>query len=150
MNARIKEGLYPWKPPIGYACQFANKRGEKKKEPDQPDPVTYPITQQGLLDFATGMLSKAQLARRLDELGLCDVRGKKTTSQYVDTLLSTRRLKFYAGIIENPWTGHDVLGKHQRMIDTEVTSILVTSCLGSVCNQPSTTEIMRCTHSAVR
>jgi hypothetical protein len=119
MSARINEGLYPWKPPIGYTCQQANKRGEKKKAADRPDPETFPIIQQGLREFATGLLSKADLARRLDELGLAAIRRKKTYPQYVETLLTTRRLKFYVGLIENPWTKDDVPGQHQPMLTFE-------------------------------
>jgi len=60
------------------------------------------------------------LAELLDQWGLAEKRGgKKTYIQLVDQMLSTRRLKFYAGVLENPWTGMDVLGLHQPMIDEQ-------------------------------
>ena len=31
MSARFNQGIYPYKPPIGYACQYARKKGLKKK-----------------------------------------------------------------------------------------------------------------------
>ena len=94
MSAKINEGIYPWKPPIGYQCLHFRKRDEKKTAPDPPDENTFWIIQKGLQEFSQGIHSKASLARRLDELGLDKVRGKKTYSQFVDTLLTKRRLKF--------------------------------------------------------
>ena len=37
MAARIKQGISPWHPPLGYVSVDAKRRGEKKTEPDPPD-----------------------------------------------------------------------------------------------------------------
>jgi site-specific DNA recombinase len=119
MQARVQQGIYPWKPPIGYRALGAKRRGEKKSQPDPPDERVFPILQRGLKEYARGMFaSQMQLAAALDEWGLREIRGRKTSSQYIDKILS-RYLKFYAGIIVNPWTGEDVPGLHVPMITQE-------------------------------
>jgi DNA invertase Pin-like site-specific DNA recombinase len=116
MQARVQQGIYPWKPPIGYRPLGAKRRGEKKSQPDPPDERAFPIVQRGLKEYARGMFaSQMQLAAALDDWGLQEIRGRKTTSQYIDKILG-RYLKFYAGILFNPWTGEDVPGLHVPMI----------------------------------
>ncbi len=119
MQARVQQGIYPWKPPVGYKPLGAKKRGEKKNQPDPPDERTFPIVQRGLREYARGMFpSQMQLAAALDDWGLRDIRGRRTTSQYVDRILG-RYLKFYSGVLVNPWTGEDVPGLHMPMITYE-------------------------------
>ncbi len=115
MLARINQGIYPWKPPIGYRCLQNKKHGEKKTQPDPPHEEIFPIIQRGLKEFAQGLHSQSELARKLDEWGLKDLTGKKTPPQLVSRLV-TNYLKFYAGIITNPWTEKDVEGLHKPMI----------------------------------
>ena len=116
LSARINQGLYPRKPPLGYLSNFANRKRLKKTEPDRIDPEIFPILQQALNEFSQGLYTRSQLCARLDELGLDLVRGRSTYKQLVDQLLAPNRLKFYAGIIENPWTGKDVPGLHRPLI----------------------------------
>ncbi len=116
MQARVQQGIYPWKPPIGYRTLGAKRRGEKKSEPDPPDERVFPIIQRGLREYARGVFgAQVQLAAALDDWGLREIRGRKTTSQCIDKILG-RYLKFYAGILVNPWTGEDVPGLHVPMI----------------------------------
>ena len=119
MRAKINQGLYPWKPPIGYKCHHFKKQGLKKNAPDSPDVVIFPIIQKGLQEMALGMHSKIELTRRLDELGLAKARGKKTVPQSVDKMLEWQRLRFYAGWIYNPWEKLYVKGLHIPMITDE-------------------------------
>jgi DNA invertase Pin-like site-specific DNA recombinase len=35
MYSRIKQGIYPWKPPIGYRCKHFKKQDLKKTEPTE-------------------------------------------------------------------------------------------------------------------
>ena len=77
MLARINQGIYPWKPPIGYKCVNFKKHGEKKTYADPPDERIFPIIQRGLKEFAQGLHSQSELARKLDEWGLKDITGKK-------------------------------------------------------------------------
>ncbi len=118
MVTKLHQGIYPWKPPPGYLCAHSKKRGEKKTQPDSPNSETFPIIQRGLREYARGMCSQAELSRKLDEWGLASARGKKTTPQLVDRLLG-KNLKFYAGILVNPWNGDEYKGLHRPMITTE-------------------------------
>jgi site-specific DNA recombinase len=118
MSQKINQGLYPWKPPVGYVCNHFKKRGEKKTAPDPPDERIFPIIQKGLKYYAQSLCSQAKLVKLLDEWGLKSLRGKRTTPQLVDRLLN-KYLNFYAGILVNPWTGDEKEGLHQPMITKE-------------------------------
>lgn len=123
MAAKLAQGIFPWKPPMGYLCAHTKKRGEKKREPDRPDAKTFPIIQRGLREFARGLCSQAELSRKLDRWGLSKARGRATTPQLVDRALD-RHLNFYAGILVNPWTREEYRGLHQPMIsDAEMRRI---------------------------
>ncbi len=124
MSSKINEGIWAWKPPIGYECAQNKKHGLKKTTPDEPDKKIFPIIQKGLQEMSLGLHSKARLVRRLDELGLARYRGKPTAPQFVDTLLEENRLKFYAGWLFNPFDKEYRRGLHKPMItDTEVYKI---------------------------
>ncbi|HOG89505.1 MAG TPA: recombinase family protein [Smithella sp.] len=118
MSARLNQGIYPFKPPIGYECQHTRQKGEKKNVPDEPDKVFFPIIQKGLKAFANGNYTQADVARLFDELGLARARGKKTTTQFVSWMF-IHYLKFYAGILVNPWTNEEIKGLHKSMITRE-------------------------------
>ena len=119
MSQKINQGIYPWKPPVGYVCLNFKKKGEKKTLPDPADEKVFPIIQRGLKEYAQGLYgSQAQLAAALDKWGLAKVRGKPTNKSLVDRILG-KYLKFYVGIIDNPWTKKEVKGLHTAMITTE-------------------------------
>lgn len=86
--------------------------------PDPPDKKIFPIIQKALKEYAKGLYSQAQLAQFLDKEGLKEIRGKKTPLQLVDRILGSY-LKFYAGILKNPWTGETIDGLHKPMITKE-------------------------------
>ena len=118
MSMRINQGIYPFKPPIGYECQHTRKMGEKKNVPDEPDKIFFPIIQKGLKAFANGNYTQADMVRLFDKFGLARARGKKTTSQFVSWMF-IHYLKFYAGILINPWTNEEIKGLHKPMITRE-------------------------------
>ncbi|KKQ35290.1 MAG: Site-specific recombinase [Candidatus Nomurabacteria bacterium GW2011_GWB1_37_5] len=119
MLARIKQGIYPWKPPIGYICANHKKNGEKKTEPDKPDEQIFPLIQNVLKDFSKGIFTQTDIANKLNELGLDKIRGQKTDLRFVDRILG-KYLKFYAGIICNSLTNNeDINGLHKPMITKE-------------------------------
>ena len=118
MMSKIRQGIFPWHPPMGYACAHTKKRGEKKTAPDEPDERVFPIIQRALREYAKGLCPMRDLARRLDEWGLAEIRGTKSQKQLVDRLLG-KQLKFYAGILVNPWTGEEHQGLHEPMISQE-------------------------------
>lgn len=116
MLARIRQGIYPWKPPAGYKCSHFKKMGEKKTRPDPPHEQLFPIIQRGLKEYAKGMYSsQTDLKIALDKWGLARIRGRKTNKSFVERILG-KYLKFYAGIIYNPWDNEDVVGLHKPMI----------------------------------
>ncbi len=118
MSEKINKGIFPWQPPLGYKCANTKKQGLKKLDPDPPDEHVFPLIQRALVEFSKGNYSKTELAQQLDSWGLAEKRGgKRTYVQFVDHMVSPKRLKFYAGILENPWTGMDVKGLHVPMID---------------------------------
>src|SRR6201999_4581171 len=43
MRRKIKDGILPWGPPMGYIS--AQARGDKKPIPDKPDPRTFALLQ---------------------------------------------------------------------------------------------------------
>lgn len=118
MAMRINQGIYPFKPPLGYDCQYAARRGEKKNEPDKPNKKIFPIIQKGLKEFSKGIYSQVEMIELFDTLGLSKMRGKKTTPQLASRIFD-KYLKFYAGIIVNPWTKEEIRGLHKPMITKE-------------------------------
>jgi len=118
MISKINQGIFPWKTPLGYKCLHFKKRGEKKTDPDPPDEQIFPLIQKALKEYAKGLYSQAELARILDKWGLKTIRGRKTRLQTIDYIIG-KYLKFYAGIIPNPWTGEEKDGLHKPMISKE-------------------------------
>ena len=119
MIAKLRQGICPWQPPSGYKKLQAKKHGMKKLEADPPDQDIFPILQRGLKTFKTGNCTQTELATLLDEWGLSKFRGKKTNKQFIEFILG-KGLKFYAGIIVNPWVkGEEVRGIHKPMITEE-------------------------------
>ena len=119
MYRRIKEGIYPWQPPVGYKCNNFKKQGLKKTEPDKPHSTIFTIIQTGLREFSNGLHNKVGLLKRLDTLGLAKEREAKTTPQFIDSLLTEKRLKFYAGLLFDPVSGEYVKAQHHKMISLE-------------------------------
>lgn len=115
MSQKINQGIWPWKTPPGYKCGHYKKQGLKKLQPDQPDEATFPIIQRGLQEYARYGHTPTDLAILLDKWGLGIARGKPTDNKFVFRILE-HNLKFYAGIIFNPWTGKEVKGLHKPMI----------------------------------
>lgn len=118
LAARISQGISPFVPPIGYDCQHAKRKGEKKNEPDQPNEQIFPIIQKGLKEFSKGIYSQAEMLNYFDKLGLSKIRGKKTRPQLISRIFD-KYLKYYAGIIVNPWTSEEHKGLHKPMITEE-------------------------------
>jgi DNA invertase Pin-like site-specific DNA recombinase len=118
MSMRYNQGIFPFKPPIGYICQHAKRKGEKKNEPDQPDENIFPIIQKGLKEFSKGIFTQAEMKELFDKLGLSKIRGRKTAPQFVSNIFG-KYLKFYAGIIVNPWTKEEIQALHKPMITKE-------------------------------
>lgn len=114
MRRKIQDGIFPWKPPLGY--KSANRPGAKKTLPDMPDLPAFSIIQTGFLEFAAGNLTKARLLRLLNARGLRSRHGKSLAPQSIDNMLSDA---FYAGVIRDPWSGEELQGGHVPMISRQ-------------------------------
>ena len=126
MSARINAGIWPWGAPLGYRMSPDRLPGEKKRVPDVPDEATFPILQKALQEFALGLHNQASFAARLDALGLAKVRGRKTSLQFANLLLSEERIRFYGGELFNPWTAEYVTAAHTPMLTRAETLYLLT------------------------
>jgi len=118
MMARINQGIYPWKPPIGYKCLQNKKHGEKKTDADPPDENRFPIIQQALKMYSSGTYTQKNILDWLNQTGFVTEMGKKPCPQLVNRILE-KNLKFYAGIIDNKWSGKEIEGLHKPMITKE-------------------------------
>ncbi len=118
MSQKINQGIWPWNPPIGYRPYGAKKKGEKKNNPDPIHEQIFPIIQRALKEYQTGNHSLVELARLMDQWGLDKITGKKTTIQVPDRITSDY-LKFYSGLLYNPFTKEDIQGRHTPMITSE-------------------------------
>jgi DNA invertase Pin-like site-specific DNA recombinase len=96
MIAKINQGITPFKPPIGYECQHARKRGEKKLVADKPIKI-FPIIQKGLKEFSKGIYTQVEMIQLFDKLRLSKIRGKKTSPQLVSKIFKVSEI--YAGIL---------------------------------------------------
>src|SRR5712692_8486075 len=60
MRRKLQEGIFPWKPPLGYKTSTRN--GEKKTEPDELDQPLFGLLQRAWKGFSMGALRR----RRFD------------------------------------------------------------------------------------
>lgn len=120
MIAKLNQGIWPWKPPVGYTCAHNKKQGQKKLTPDEPDEIVFPIIQNALKRYATGSYTQAEILQTLKAQNLAAKSGLIINLQFVHLLL-TKYLKFYAGILTNKITGDgmEFEGKHTPMITRE-------------------------------
>lgn len=114
MAAKIREGIYPWYPPLGYCCARNRMRGLKKLEPDQADPERFQLVQRLLRTcLDQEICGTTELAALGSSWGLTSRNGKKLYPQHVDRILGN---KFYAGILVDPWSGEEYTGRHRPML----------------------------------
>ena len=123
MLAKLHQGYWPWKAPIGYSCAKFRKQGLKKHEADKPNPETFPIIQKALKLYADGTHSQMDILNLFKREKLDKISGNKITYQFVSKVLG-KQLPFYAGLLVNPWpneSGSDALikGLHIPMISVE-------------------------------
>jgi site-specific DNA recombinase len=117
MRRRIQEGIFPWKPPLGYTCGQFKKHGLKKAEPDKCEEPLFTALQQIWKEFATGAYTKAEIRRLMTQRGIVSRRGRPLPPQSIDNLF---RNKYYAGILVDPWSGDEHEGRHIPLVSREV------------------------------
>jgi hypothetical protein len=114
MKRKIQEGLFPWKPPLGY--KTATQPGDKKTKPDVPDQPLFGLLQRSWQQFATGAYTKTEILRLMTSWGVLTRRGMPLSKQSLDDML---RDPFYAGIIRDPWADEDYPGRHIPLVTHE-------------------------------
>lgn len=114
MRRKIQEGLFPWKPPLGY--KTVTQPGEKKTKPDIPDQPLFRLLQRAWQQYATGAYTKVEILRLMTSWGVLTKRGNPLSKQTLDDIF---RDPFYAGVIRNPWTGDEHPGRHIPLVSRE-------------------------------
>ncbi|MCE5311427.1 MAG: recombinase family protein [Acidobacteriales bacterium] len=114
MRRKIQEGIFPWKPPLGY--KSAHVAREKKNRPDEPDESLFGLLQKAWHQFATGVYTKAEMRRLMESWGIVSRKGVPLGDQSIDNLF---RNPYYAGILIDPWSGEEYQGHHVPMVSRD-------------------------------
>jgi len=114
MRRKIQEGIFPWKPPLGYVSSTVN--GKKKTQSDRPSQPLFDLLQKAWRTFTTGAYTKAEIGRLMSAWGIVASKGKSLSPQSLDNLF---RNHYYAGILVDPWSGGEYPGQHIPMVTPE-------------------------------
>ncbi|MGX9355022.1 recombinase family protein [Roseobacteraceae bacterium S113] len=110
MNGRLKQGLYPFRAPIGY---LDNGRGN----PKTICPQTGPLVRQAFELYSTRQYSYAALLDELEQRGLRNVRGGKLTLNGLSKMLTNQ---FYIGLMHIQSSGKTYQGIHEPLISIAI------------------------------
>src|SRR2546428_12386570 len=114
MRRKIQEGIFPWKPPLGY--KSSTKSGEKKTEPNRPDQPLFSLLQKAWKEFATGAYTKQEIRRLMETWGVQTQKAAPLSNQSLDNFF---RNKYYAGILVDPWSSEAYQGQHIPLVSRE-------------------------------
>ncbi len=106
ITGRLKQGLYPFKAPIGY---LDNGGGKLKTF----DPLRAPLVKLAFELYASRRYSLRSLLAELHRKGLTNRSGQRLTMCGLETMLNN---PFYTGIIHIKRTGMAYRGAHERLI----------------------------------
>jgi site-specific DNA recombinase len=112
MQARLREGIWCWSPPIGYK-NSKRLTDRRKTIPDIPDEDRFSLIQRGLKLYKAGNHTITSLTEESNKWGLKTRTNRPMRKQLWETILAD---KFYAGILVNPWTKEEYNGLHKPMI----------------------------------
>lgn len=110
INGRLKQGLYPFKAPLGYLDNGGGK-------PKTSDPIRAPLVQDMFRLYASGRYSLRTLRVEMGQRGLTNARGNRASKRLIETILSNT---FYCGVIHIKTTGATFTGVHEPLITTSV------------------------------
>ncbi|ANK81528.1 MAG: resolvase [Rhizobiales bacterium NRL2] len=110
IEGRLKQGLYPFKAPIGYL----NNGGGK---PKTPDPGRAHHVQDAFRLYATGQYSLMSLLAEMQRRGFQSETGRPIKKHVFETMLSN---PFYCGIVRIKGTGATYQGIHEPLISVEL------------------------------
>lgn len=107
LTGRLKQGLYPFRAPIGYRD---NGKGQAKTI----CPEKGPLIRQAFELYAAGEYSLRSLLVEMTRRGLTNLGGKPLSLHGIETVLGNA---FYCGLIEIRRTGATYQGIHEPLID---------------------------------
>jgi DNA invertase Pin-like site-specific DNA recombinase len=110
LYGRLKQGLYPFRAPLGYLDQGAGR-------PKIPDPATAPLITEMFSLYATGQYSLRTLRTEITRQGLRNLHGQPLSMCGVETILKNT---FYVGVITLQRNGQSFQGIHQPLIHTSL------------------------------
>lgn len=119
MQARIKDGIWCWQPPIGY-FKPVNGKGTNIA----PDPVAGPLVRLGFEEYSKGIYTYKALAEFLADKGLRTKNGKYPSMQLVEKMIHN---PLYCGRME-------VFGESGRGSFTPLISEGLFNCCQSIVN----------------
>jgi len=106
LNGRLKQGLYPFRAPIGY---LDNGKGR----PKTPDPERAPFIREMFDLYVSGLHSLRSLQAEMNLRGLRNLAGKPLSLTGVETILNN---PFYVGLIRIKRSGQTFEGVHEPLI----------------------------------
>jgi site-specific DNA recombinase len=118
LQDRIRSGIYPYKPPVGYINMQNKKNGQKKTQPDPIHPVLFPMIQNALKGFRMRQFTSTDMLKYLKSSNFVEISGLVATPQLIDRILY-QYLDYYAGKLYCVDDDRYVDGKHQPMITVE-------------------------------
>ena len=106
MTGRLKQGLYPFRAPLGYLDNGGGK-------PKTLDPLRAPLVKMAFELYASRRYSLRSLHSELKRRGLTNHGNKPLSLHGLETILNN---PFYAGVIRIKKTGMTYRGVHERLI----------------------------------
>ncbi|WP_421839687.1 recombinase family protein [Novosphingobium sp.] len=106
INGRLKQGMYPFRAPIGYLDNGGGK-------PKTLDPAKADLVKQAFELYATRQYPLRRLHAEMQRRGLTNHDGKRVSLSGLANILAN---PFYTGIIHIKRTGMTYRGAHERLI----------------------------------
>lgn len=110
VTGRLKQGLYPFKAPIGYIDNGGGK-------PKTIDPANAPLVKKAFELYATGGYSIRSLCAKMKVLGLLSRVGQAISKGSLEKVLDN---PFYTGLIRIKTTGDCYPGVHEPLISVSL------------------------------
>lgn len=113
MQKVFRDGLWPFKCPVGYQRPFRSKE-ENKGLPPIPHPELAPIVSRMFTNAATGIYNKSQLARMMNLEGFGDYYRTEADHKIVHGILS--KSFYYGNMYAKKWDEYSI-GQHEPLTD---------------------------------
>jgi len=109
-HGRLKQGIYPFKAPLGYL-------DAGKGKPKTVDPVRGPLIRVLFELYATGNYSLWSIVPEIEKRGLTSSNGKALPKTSIEKIL---RNPFYAGVMKVRTSNQSYLGIHDPLISVDL------------------------------